>query len=122
MGLNREDEEGSATDVDGEGSATDVDSDSQRIKNQELVAEYEAAIIAKEKGSIVPGYATAHNLKFPKIPEEEESSSDSDGEPGWRGALGIKYTNACGEVSNLVYKHHGKIMWSLEPSSTGVVA
>lgn len=69
-GFNHADEEGSATDVDEEGSATDVDSDSQRIKNHELVAEYEAAILAKEKGSIVPGYATTHNLKFPGIPEE----------------------------------------------------
>ncbi|KAL0633681.1 hypothetical protein Q9L58_007404 [Maublancomyces gigas] len=89
-GFNYAEEEGSATNVDEEGSATDVDSDSQRIKNHELVAEYEAAIIEKEKGSIVPGYATAYNLKFPRIPEEE-SSSDS-------------------EVSNLVYKHNGKIM------------
>lgn len=84
---------------DDEGSATEVDSDNQRMNNHALVAEYEAEILAKEKGSIMPGSATENDARAARArAEEEESSSDSEGGAVWHDAVEKKYANARGRA------------------------
>lgn len=129
-------------DEDEDGSSTEVDSDSQRVKNHELVAKYETSIVTnqvcaetlykdfaypvydpmhnmgpfppplaskvesdrddgeetetgRKKGSIVPGYAIAHDARIARILAGDDSSSDdSDSETERNDALEKKYAIA----------------------------